>query len=98
MTFTNYTLANITGLYSGFAYFNSVTGGLFTPLVLIGLFLIVMGALAIFTKERAIAIALFLTIIPCFLFVASGLLNPAWLLVNILAFAGSLFFLGRLQG
>lgn len=89
--------ANITGLQSAFEYGNIVSNGIFAPIILVMVFVVFMGVFYPFTKERSISVSLFLTLLPCALLVAAQLLNPAWLLINFLALAASLIFLGRLS-
>lgn len=97
MSYQNYTIANITGLPAAFEYANYATDGLFGPLILLMTFVIFTGVFYPFTKERSIAVSLFICLIPNVLLVAATLLNPAWLLINFIALAASLMFLGRLS-
>jgi hypothetical protein len=97
MIFENYTLADIVSLQSAFLYANTVTHGAFAPLILIVTFALFTAVFYTSTKERSISVALFICLFPCMLMVAAGVLSPAWLLLNIVAFGASLIFLARIS-
>ena len=97
MSFETYAAPNITGLVSAVTYGNTVTGGIFAPMILLMAFVIFSAVFFQATKERAFAVSLFICIFPNMLMVAAGVLNPMWLLLNFIAFAAAALLLGRVS-
>ena len=90
----NETAQGITGL---FVYMNNVTGGVFFPLILLAMFIIIMAATSAFGVIRAFVFATFFCSVLSMFMVVFDVLNPIYMYLLFVMLAGGLMALRLLK-
>ena len=78
---------NITGLSDLAVWTNSITGGLFWPLILLGLFVILLISFKQYPGERAFAASSFITMLVAIMMAIIGIVSP-YVCVGTIILAG----------
>ncbi len=84
---------SVEGINGIAAYVNSVTDGLFFPLILMAMFIIIASVTASFGIARAFVFASFFCSILAIFLVVGGMLNPMFMYLLFVMLAGGLMAL-----
>ena len=95
----NYTILagqeNITTFEQMITVVNTMTGGLFAPIILVCIWLIIFLSLSVYRNIEAFTAASFITFIISAMFWAMGILNPAATMLLALMIIAGAFFTGK---